>query len=82
VKIIRSQEAYDTSAIRWVMAGAGATLVAAALMTNVLSFLLALAALMACGTMLEENYRRGAYAEIIEESRDRPRRPPRINSRR
>jgi hypothetical protein len=79
VKIIRSLEAWDTRAIRLVMAGAGATLVAAALTTNVASFLLGLVAIMACGTMLERNYRRGAYVEVARDSRTSRRR---ISSRR
>jgi hypothetical protein len=79
VKIIRSLEACDTRAIRLVMAGAGVTLVAAALTTNVASFLLGLVAIMGCGTMLERNYRRGAYIEVAWEARTSRRR---ISSRR
>jgi hypothetical protein len=82
VKIIRALEAYDTRAIRVLMASAGAMLVAAALTTNVVSFLLALATAMACWTMLEENYRRGAYGEILEEVTGQRRRPRRVNPRR
>jgi hypothetical protein len=82
VKITRSLEAYDTRAIRVLMASAGAMLVAAALTTNVVSLLLALVTMMACWTMLEENYRRGAYGEILEEATSQPRRPRRVNPRR
>lgn len=82
MKIIRSLEAWDTRAIRLVMASAGAMLVAGAITTNVVSFLLALATTMACWTMLEENYRRGAYGQVTEEAQDQPRRGRRVNPRR
>jgi hypothetical protein len=82
VKIDHSLEACGTGAIRLVMAGAGVMLIAATLTTNVVSFLLGLVALMACGTLLEENYRRGAYREVAEPARIARRRDRRINPRR
>jgi hypothetical protein len=82
VKIIRSIEAWDTRAIRVVMASAGLTLVAATLSTSVVSFLLALATLMACGTMLEVNERRGAYQPVPGKIGNQLRPIRRVNPRR
>jgi hypothetical protein len=82
VKIDHSLEACSTAAIRLVMAGAGAMLIAATLTTNVVSFLLGLVAMMACATLLEENYRRGAYREVVEPALVARRRDRRINPRR
>src|ERR1700759_1514262 len=82
VKIDRSLEACDTNAIRLVMLGGGAMLITAVAMTNVISFLIGLVALLACGTMIEQNFRRGSFPPLSEPVRAERARVRRVTPRR
>ncbi len=58
---------FDTRLIRITLASSGATFIAAVFCCDLPAALLAIAGCLACGTMIEENYRRGVYRAVVPE---------------